>query len=106
MACTVAPSASIEAWICSSGGVRSLRLLTSYGRIDRAHDIGDVAKAVIPIAQQDEALLFGQRREPRHRRAVEHAEGVLRTIPNERQHHRREGGETIYVARIEPDQLQ
>ena len=31
MACTTAPSASIEAWICSSGGVRIFRPFMSSG---------------------------------------------------------------------------
>ena len=33
MACTVAPSASIDAWICSSGGVRSFNPLASSGTL-------------------------------------------------------------------------
>src|SRR3984957_2411245 len=47
-------------------------------RVDRAHFVGHFAKAVPPVAQRDDALPRALRREPIHRRPVEHPEGVLR----------------------------
>src|SRR5262249_26986635 len=42
--------------------------------VDRTHGVGDVAETVFPIAQQDETLLLGERRQPSHSRTIEYAE--------------------------------
>ena len=68
--------------------------LDVVGRVDRAHAVGHVAKAVVPVAQQDETLLLGERGEPIHRRPVEHPVDVGGAVEHEREHH---GGEREVV---------
>lgn len=60
------------------------------GRMDRPHAVGDIAKAIVPVAQQYETLLFGQRRKPIHRRSVEDAKHERPAVEDERQHDRAE----------------
>ena len=92
MACTIAPSASIDAWICNSGGVRIFNPATSSGALIGANAIRQVAETVFPIAQENEALLLGERREPLESGPVEHAVNMLRTVENEGQRHGGKGG--------------
>ena len=65
--------------------------LDVVGRVDRAHAVGDVAEAVVPVAQQNEALRLGERRQPCHRRPVEDAKHESPAVEDERQHHGAEG---------------
>ena len=53
--------------------------------------VRQISKAIFPVAQQDEALLFGERSQPVHGWAVEDRKGISRAIENEGKHDRTKG---------------